>query len=146
LAYDNCRPDVGTARVDFPGGDANALYNSIKSLFQLSEDFRIFSGKSLFSGPQSFKYSSSSGHDYPANRDKSCYSTVADQLAHNKHVGGPEANLDAFVVMRSQRDAGLGAPKLLHPSLQVNLRGGRMPKPDELGRSWIRIPLSGELP
>lgn len=86
------------------------------------------------------------GHDYPADRDKSCYSTVADQLAHNKHVGGSQANLESFVEMRRQRDSSLGTPKLLHASLQVNLRGGRLPERDEHGRSWLRIPLSGDIP
>lgn len=142
------RPDVGTARVDFPGGDAKDLYSSIERLFKLSGDFRIFSGKylsNLFRITITNFFPTQSGHDYPSERDKSCYSTVADQLAHNKHVGGPEASLDSFVEMRSRRDAALGTPKLLHPSLQVNLRGGRVPK-DEEGRSWLRIPLAGELP
>lgn len=144
---DVTRPDVGTARVDFPGGNATDLYTSIERLFKLSGDFRIFSGKytSHSVTPSLKPRPTPPGHDYPSERDKSCYSTVADQLAHNKHVGGPGASLDSFVEMRSRRDAALGTPKLLHPSLQVNLRGGRVPIDGE-GRSWMRIPLAGELP
>jgi hypothetical protein len=84
------------------------------------------------------------GHDYPTDRDKSCVSRVSDQMAFNKHVGGPESSLETFVKMRSERDATLGAPKLLHPSLQVNLRGGRLPDADADGQIRLRIPLSGE--
>ena len=67
-------------------------------------------------------------------------------MALNKHVGGPKASLETFVKMRSERDAQLGAPKLLHPSLQVNLRGGRVPRPDADGQIRLKIPLSGDIP
>lgn len=86
------------------------------------------------------------GHDYPSGREKSCVSKVSDQMALNKHVGGPKASLETFVKMRSERDAQLGAPKLLHPSLQVNLRGGRMPRADPDGQVRLKIPLAGDLP
>lgn len=122
-------PDVGTARTDFPGGSPESLYASIQKLFDRSGEVRIFSG-----------------HDYPSGREKSCVSKVSDQMALNKHVGGPKASLETFVKMRSERDAQLGAPKLLHPSLQVNLRGGRMPRADPDGQVRLKIPLAGDLP
>ncbi|RSH88903.1 hypothetical protein EHS25_002565 [Saitozyma podzolica] len=119
-------PDVGTARVDFPGGSARALYASIQRILHLGENVRVFSG-----------------HDYPPNRDPRCVSTVSEQSHSNKHVGAG-STLESFTTFREGRDATLGSPKLLHASLQVNLRGGRMPPQDEEGRRWIRLPLSGE--
>lgn len=91
-----------------------------------------------------------SGHDYPpadGSRGPSCVSTVKDQMALNKHVGGtPQKTLEAFTKMRQERDGGLGTPKLLHMSLQVNLRGGKMPVPDQDGQRRLKVPLSGDLP
>lgn len=127
-------PDVGTARADFPGGSAETLYASIQKLFDLSD------------GDSSGSVRIFSGHDYPSGREKSCVSKLSDQMSLNKHVGGPKASLETFVKMRTERDAKLGAPKLLHPSLQVNLRGGRVPPPDKDGVRRLRIPLSGDMP
>jgi hypothetical protein len=147
---------VGTARTDFPGGSPESLYASIQKLFDRSGEVRIFSGK-LDLHCRLFRISTDSdvrlschiaftGHDYPSGREKSCVSKVSDQMALNKHVGGPKASLETFVKMRSERDAQLGAPKLLHPSLQVNLRGGRMPRADPDGQVRLKIPLAGDLP
>lgn len=85
-----------------------------------------------------------SGHDYPLSREKSCFSSVADQRQLNKHVNSRVVAAE-FAAMREERDASLGTPRLLHASLQVNLRGGRMPEADELGRRWFRMPISGEV-
>ena len=108
-------PDFGTARADFPGGSAAALYASIQKLLALPDDTRIFVG-----------------HDYKApGRDVFAWeTTVAEQRARNVHVGGGASAAD-FVAMREARDKTLGMPKLIIPSLQVNMRAGRMPEPDE---------------
>ena len=129
-----CRPDVGSARADFPGGSASHLYSSTQFLLALPPTTRIFSG-----------------HDYPPSspqspttpsspRDKSCFSTVADQRLANLHVRDGVSSLE-FEKMRKERDEGLGTPRLLHASLQVNLRGGRLPERDEEGRRWMRVPV-----
>ncbi|RZJ81013.1 MAG: MBL fold metallo-hydrolase, partial [Brevundimonas sp.] len=101
-------PDYGTARADFPGGDARTLYRSIQRLLALPGDTRIFVG-----------------HDYlPAGRtDVRFETTVGDQRAHNIHIGGGVTE-DAFVAMRQARDATLKAPQLILPSLQINIRAG----------------------
>lgn len=121
-------PDVGTARADFPGGNATHLYTSIQRILQLDADVRVFSG-----------------HDYPVGREKSCMSLISEQAGNNKHVGRGTVEAD-FRSMRETRDASLGTPRLLHASLQINLRGGRMPAPDAQGRRFILIPLSGVMP
>jgi glyoxylase-like metal-dependent hydrolase (beta-lactamase superfamily II) len=105
------QPDVGSARADFPGGSVVDLYASAQKLLALPDDVRIFSG-----------------HDYPGeDRHHSCSSTVAEQRELNKHLrhGTDEKE---FSSMRARRDATLAAPRLLHQSLQVNLRGGNMPR------------------
>lgn len=116
-------PDVGSARADFPGGNAELLYASMQRLLSLPKDYRLYVG-----------------HDYPKDRDQTCFSTVADQRAKNMHV---KTGVDsvAFIQFRKQRDAVLGAPRLLHPSLQVNIRAGRLPSPDKEGRVFMRIPV-----
>ncbi|KAL7410967.1 Metallo-hydrolase/oxidoreductase [Mrakia frigida] len=117
-------PDVGSARADFPGGSASHLYSSTQFLLSLPPTTRIFSG-----------------HDYPGeDRSKSCFSTVADQKMANLHLkdGVEEAE---FLKMRKERDSSLAVPRLLHASLQVNLRGGRLPEKDEEGRRWMRVPI-----
>ncbi|KAI0743607.1 Metallo-hydrolase/oxidoreductase [Daedaleopsis nitida] len=116
-------PDVGSARADFPGGNAETLYASMQRLLSLPEDYRLFVG-----------------HDYPPNRDQASFSTVAKQRAQNKHV---KVGTDAatFIKWRKERDAVLGAPRLLHPSLQVNIRAGRLPPPDDEGRMFLRTPV-----
>ncbi|KAH9847135.1 Metallo-hydrolase/oxidoreductase [Lenzites betulinus] len=120
-------PDVGSARADFPGGDAENLYASMQRLLSLPEDHRLYVG-----------------HDYPQDRDQTCFATVADQRTKNRHVKvGTEPS--TFIRFRKERDAILGAPRLLHPALQVNIRAGRLPPPDEQGRIFLRIPVRVDL-
>ena len=117
-------PDVGTARCDFPGGDARQLYASIQRL--------------LAYPPATHLYVC---HDYPpTGRELQCQSSVAEQRAHNIHVhdGIDEA---AFVEMRTQRDAGLGMPTLLLPAIQVNVRAGNLPTAEGNGVRYLKIPL-----
>jgi glyoxylase-like metal-dependent hydrolase (beta-lactamase superfamily II) len=118
-------PDYGTARCDFPGGDARTLYRSIQRIFALPDETRIFLC-----------------HDYKtADRDVFMYeSTVGDERRSNIHVreGTDE---DAFVHMRSTRDATLSMPRLLLPSVQVNMRAGQFPLAEENGTRYLKIPL-----
>ena len=118
-------PDYGTARTDFPGGDAQTLYRSIQRLLALPDDTRLFVG-----------------HDYlPQGRDDYRFeTTVGAQKASNIHIAGMSE--DAFVVMRQARDAILGAPQLILPSLQVNIRAGALPPADEAGRRYLKLPLN----
>lgn len=118
-------PDYGSARCDFPGGDARTLYRSIHSILALPEDTRVFVG-----------------HDYlPEGRtDFRWETTVAAQKADNIHVGGGRGE-DDFVAIRQARDATLKAPTLLLPALQVNIRAGRLPPPEPSGRRYLKIPL-----
>ncbi|KAF9820430.1 hypothetical protein IEO21_01439 [Rhodonia placenta] len=120
-------PDVGSARADFPGGNAEALYASMQRLLSLPADYRLFVG-----------------HDYPQDRDQTCWSTVEDQRERNKHL---KVSTDAqtFIQWRKQRDAVLGAPRLLHPSLQVNIRAGKLPPKDEKGRVFFKVPITSEV-
>jgi glyoxylase-like metal-dependent hydrolase (beta-lactamase superfamily II) len=118
-------PDGGSARADFPGGDAATLYRSIKRVLQLPGETRLFMC-----------------HDYgPNGRDIAWETTVAEERAHNVHVrdGIGEAE---FVKMREARDATLGMPKLIIPSLQVNIRGGELPPKDEAGKTFLKIPVN----
>ena len=119
-------PDYGTARCDFPGGDARTLYRSIHKLLALPEDTRVFVG-----------------HDYlPAGRsDFAWQTTIAEQKAGNIHVGGGRSE-DDYVRLRETRDASLGAPGLILPSLQVNIRAGALPPPDVSGRRFLKLPLN----
>lgn len=117
-------PDVGTARCDFPGGDATQLYHSIQRLLALPPDTRLFMC-----------------HDYPpATRAPAWECTVAQQRADNIHVhdGVDEA---AFVDMRQARDATLGMPTLILPSIQVNIRAGQLPAAEDNGTRYLKIPL-----
>lgn len=117
-------PETGTARADFPGGDARKLYRSIRRLFDLPADTRLFLC-----------------HDYPpAERKARPQSSLDEQRLHNVHVGG-EADEDAFVAMRTARDATLAAPKLILPALQVNIRAGELPPPDPNGIRYLRLPI-----
>jgi len=117
-------PDSGSARADFPGGDAGELYDSIQKVLTLPDDMRLFMC-----------------HDYgPNGRDIQWESTVGDEKAHNIHVGGGKSKAD-FVKFRTERDAQLAVPKLIIPSLQVNMRAGELPT-DENGNPSIRIPLN----
>lgn len=118
-------PDFGTARADFPGGDARKLYRSIQRLLALPPETRLFMC-----------------HDYKApGRDEYAWETsVAEQRAHNRHVK-EGVNEDDFVAMREARDATLAAPQLLMPSIQVNMRAGHLPPPDANGIQYLKIPV-----
>lgn len=118
-------PDYGTARADFPGGDAHTLYRSIRRLLSLPSETRLFMC-----------------HDYKApGRDRYAWeTTVAEERAKNVHVREDVAE-QAFVDMRHARDATLAAPVLLLPSVQVNIRAGRLPPADANGVSYLRIPV-----
>jgi glyoxylase-like metal-dependent hydrolase (beta-lactamase superfamily II) len=117
-------PDVGTARADFPGGDARQLFRSIRRLLALPPATTLFVC-----------------HDYPpSSRAPAWETTVAEQRASNIHVHDG-VDEDDFVAMRTARDATLGVPTLMLPSLQVNVRAGRLPPPDDNGVSYLRIPL-----
>lgn len=119
-------PDGGSARADFPGGDAGTLYDSIQRVLALPDDTRLFMC-----------------HDYgPNGRDIRWETTVAEEKAHNIHVGGGTTR-EAFIAMRNARDATLDVPKLIIPSLQVNMRGGRLPPPDKDGKRFLKVPLNG---
>lgn len=119
-------PDYGTARADFPGGDAAALYRSIQKLLSLPDPTRLWMC-----------------HDYKApGRDQYAWrSTVAEQRERNVHL--PKGvDEEAFVAMRRARDATLKAPLLLLPSVQVNMRAGRLPPPDAKGVTYLKIPVT----
>ena len=118
-------PDYGTARADFPGGNARTLYRSIRRLLSLPGQTRLFLC-----------------HDYkaPGRDDFHWETTVADEKAHNIHVhDGVEE--DGFVGMRKARDATLNMPRLILPSIQVNMRGGQLPKPEANGTRYLKLPL-----
>ena len=119
-------PDFGTARCDFPGGSSETLYQSIQKILALPDETRIFVG-----------------HDYKApGRDEYAWeTTVGEQKANNVHVGG-DADKASFVEMRDSRDATLAMPKLIIPSLQVNMRAGNMPEPDEDGDVFLKVPVN----
>jgi glyoxylase-like metal-dependent hydrolase (beta-lactamase superfamily II) len=117
-------PDYGTARCDFPGGDARALYRSIQRILALPPDTRLYQC-----------------HDYPPDgREPKPYATVAAQRADNVHLAGK--NEDAFVAMREARDKTLDMPALLLPAVQVNIRAGALPAPEGNGVSYLKIPVN----
>lgn len=120
-------PDFGTARCDFPGGSSEDLYDSVQRILSLPDETRIFVG-----------------HDYkaPGREEFAWESTVGEQKARNVHVGG-NASKDDFVEMRDARDATLAMPKLIIPSLQVNMRAGQMPPEDEDGKVFLKVPVNG---
>jgi glyoxylase-like metal-dependent hydrolase (beta-lactamase superfamily II) len=119
-------PDFGTARCDFPGGDAQQLYRSTKRILSLPRETRLFMC-----------------HDYKApGRDVFAWeTTVGEQLDRNVHIGGGVSE-EAYVGMRTARDATLCVPKLLYPAIQVNIRGGRLPQPDANGTRFLKLPLT----
>ena len=118
-------PDGGSARADFPGGDARTLYQSIQKIFTLPDDTRMFIC-----------------HDYmPGGRDVKWETTVGEQKRDNIHVGKGNSEED-FVAMREARDATLGMPTLIMPSIQVNMRAGHMPPADDNGRVYFRLPIN----
>ena len=118
-------PDGGSARADFPGGDAGELYDSIQKVLAMPDEMRLFMC-----------------HDYgPNGRDIQWETTVGDERAQNIHVGGGTSRED-FIKMREERDATLAMPKLIIPSLQVNMRAGEVPT-DEDGNPVLKVPLNG---
>ena len=117
-------PDGGSARADFPGGDAGELYDSIQKVLSLPDQMRLFMC-----------------HDYgPEGRDIMWETTVAEEKAENIHVGKGKSRED-FVKFRTERDATLAMPKLIIPSLQVNMRAGEVPK-DRNGRAMLKVPVN----
>lgn len=117
-------PDLGSARADFPGGDARQLYRSMQRLLSLPPETRLFVC-----------------HDYPDGREAHWQTTVAEQRAANIHVRDGIGEAD-FVAMRQARDATLGMPALMLPALQVNIRAGQLPPPEANGVAYLRIPVN----
>jgi glyoxylase-like metal-dependent hydrolase (beta-lactamase superfamily II) len=118
-------PDGGSARADFPGGDAGILYDSIQKVLALPDDMRLFMC-----------------HDYaPNGREIMWETTVLDEKKHNIHVGEGKTRED-FIKFRTERDATLDVPKLIIPSLQVNMRAGEIPT-DDSGRPMLKVPVNG---
>ena len=118
-------PDAGTARCDFPGGDAHILFRSIQRIYQLPDDTRIFIC-----------------HDYqPNGRELRYLTSVAEQKAANIHVKADTPEQE-FVQKREARDKTLAVPRLIYPSVQVNIRGGQLPKAQANGVSYIKVPLT----
>ncbi|MGI9325795.1 MAG: MBL fold metallo-hydrolase [Pseudomonadales bacterium] len=119
-------PDYGTARTDFPGGDAQLLYRSIQNILALPAQTRLFMC-----------------HDYdtPTRTEKVHETSVAEQRAHNIHIASGTTEAD-FVEMRRCRDRQLAAPKLLYPSVQFNIRGADYPPPEDNGQRYFKIPVA----
>ena len=120
-------PDFGTARCDFPGGSSAILFDSVQKILALPEETRIFVG-----------------HDYKApGRDVYAWeTTVGAQKALNIHIGAGKSK-EEFMAMRDARDATLAMPRLIIPSLQVNMRAGQMPEPEDNGLSYLKVPING---
>ncbi|MBS1301195.1 MBL fold metallo-hydrolase [Loktanella sp. SALINAS62] len=117
-------PDAGSARADFPGGDAGVLYDSIMKVLSLPDDMRLFMC-----------------HDYaPGDREIAWETTIREEKAENIHVGGGKTKED-FVTFRTERDAQLAMPKLIIPSLQINMRAGEVPT-DASGRPMLKVPVN----
>ena len=118
-------PDFGTARCDFPGGSAEELYGSIQKILALPDETRIFVG-----------------HDYkaPGRDDYAWESTVAEHKARNVHIA--DRSREEFVKMREERDATLGMPKLIVPSIQINMRAGKMPPAEDNGTTYLKLPVN----
>ena len=119
-------PDFGTARADFPGGDARALYKSIQKILSLPAETKLYLC-----------------HDYKApGRDVFCWeTTVAEELEKNIHVGGGKSE-EEFVEFRTTRDAQLSMPKLIIPSIQVNMRAGQLPPTEDDGNHYLKVPIN----
>ncbi len=120
-------PDFGTARCDFPGGSAEVMFDSVQKILSLPDSTRIFVG-----------------HDYKApGRDTFAWeTTVGEQKSRNVHVGAGRSRED-FVALREARDATLAMPRLIIPSLQINMRAGHMPEAEDNGTSYLKVPLNG---
>lgn len=119
-------PDFGTARCDFPGGSATDLYQSIQKILALPDETRVFVG-----------------HDYkaPGRDDFAWETTIGEQKALNVHIG-ERRPMEEFVAMRTERDATLGMPRLILPSIQTNMRAGNMPEPEDNGTSYFKVPVN----
>ncbi len=118
-------PDFGTARTDFPGGDAATLYRSVRKILSLPEETRLFMC-----------------HDYgPGGRDFAWESSVVAERTDNIHINDGVSE-DQFIAMRTERDASLSMPSLILPAIQVNIRAGALPPPDDNGVSYLKIPLN----
>lgn len=118
-------PDAGSARADFPGGDAGTLYDSIQKVLCLPNSTRLFMC-----------------HDYaPDGREIRWETSVAEEKANNIHVGGNKTR-EQFIAFRTARDATLDMPRLILPSLQVNMRAGRLPPADDTGKTFLKVPLN----
>ena len=119
-------PDFGTARCDFPGGSAENLFNSIQKILALPDETRVFVG-----------------HDYKApGRDEFAWeTTIGEQKALNIHIGAGKP-LEEFVSMRQERDATLGMPRLILPSIQTNMRAGQFPEPENNGVRYLKVPVN----
>jgi glyoxylase-like metal-dependent hydrolase (beta-lactamase superfamily II) len=118
-------PDGGSARADFPGGDAGVLYDSIQKVLELPDEMRLFMC-----------------HDYgPNGREVRWETTVRDEKADNIHVGGNKSR-EEYIALREARDRTLDMPKLIIPSLQVNMRAGQLPPPDKDGRKFLKVPVN----
>ena len=118
-------PDGGTARCDFPGGDATVLHASIRRLYELPPQTRVFVC-----------------HDYsPGGREPRCETTIAAERTGNIHLRDGVTETE-FVALRTRRDAGLAVPELLYPSVQANIRAGQLPEPEANGRRYMKLPLS----
>lgn len=120
--------DLGTARCDFPGGNARDLYSSGHKLLELDNDVKIWTG-----------------HDYPPKERGTPvpWMTVKDHRERNKHLMTGISE-EEFVALREKRDATLAEPRLLHQSLQVNIRAGRLPKPTDVGMRMFHLPINAE--
>jgi glyoxylase-like metal-dependent hydrolase (beta-lactamase superfamily II) len=119
-------PDSGSARCDFPGGDASLLYTSVRRLFELPGTTRVFVC-----------------HDYKAGgREARCETTIAEERAANIHVKDGTSEAD-FIAMRRKRDATLDMPALIYPAVQFNIRGGRPPPAESNGRVYLKLPFTG---
>lgn len=119
-------PDSGTARADFPGGNARVLYRSIKRVLTLAPETRLFMC-----------------HDYgPNGREIQWETTVAAERAHNIHVRDGTSE-DEFIAMRTARDATLAMPRLIIPAIQVNMRAGQLPPPNSSGKRFLKVPING---
>ena len=118
-------PDGGSARCDFPGGDAALLYRSIQRLYTLPDDTRVFVC-----------------HDYaPGGREVACETSIGEQKRANIHLNSGVSEAE-FVERRTARDRTLGMPKLILPSIQINIRAGRLPEPDAQGHRYLTLPLN----
>jgi glyoxylase-like metal-dependent hydrolase (beta-lactamase superfamily II) len=120
-------PDFGTARCDFPGGSAAIMYASVQRILALPDETRVFVC-----------------HDYkaPGRETYAWESTVGEQKRRNVHIGAGRS-MEDFVALRQARDATLGMPRLIIPSLQVNMRAGHMPEPEDNGKSYLKVPING---